>query len=795
MATENNNINKPTRKRKKATQQTEQQQADAPNLTPMGVELAQNADDVATADGEKASRGWDPHMGARDDSPKTDYTPAQPSENNQTDVNVQQSLPGTNAAGVPQRIDGTYNDEASDRSGAADAVTQPDQGVEKGDAKISENLGTISQGGVEAENKKADVPLSSVPSKEARLRQRYDIIQRENAALQQKKVDIAGISSIVKADSASAEQLTGAVDAIDAQVADNDNGIAEMFADDAEQKSQQKKDADDFTKQKEQAEAMQAVKDIDWNDDSQVSGLDKETVRVAMADAFPDTRVDLFNRPIVSGKDLIDAGWNERTDENGNVVEAGIDPNSIATVNTVEYEMPDKKMVMFTTIADGNQQSDGEPYVLTPQEMDDYFDVYKETGEDPLNLVISTDSQDGDANKLLKMQEAFYKKDKPVRINGERVNEEPEEKAPQDSEEKGTPEEKGGNADAENGMSFWLKPSSGSVPNGTDGVPNDTTTSEAGADTDKPKAAVEPDEPYLDLKSADEYGISEDNGEDVEEDVEGGTIRYKDYSKADKEAYDKLNEDEKKRYDEIMSYIAQYEAARKAARDDNNLAEVLEANRLMEQYEAEKAELEDPDKLKKRRARRSIAMFADVLSAIANMWGAYRGAKPIELKSATGSIASAEAEKDKSLKERLKEYAKLADTAKKAADKEIARLDKVDAAEIAAVRKRLLSDFNRWKTAQHKEIENAKKKRDTSNQKKRDAQQREILAKNNQKRTQENIDYRADVSTKTHAANKATDDKYAQKREGRANAEHDRRAEAAQKRKKDYYDYSHGDEE
>ena len=72
MATENNNINKPTRKRKKAAQGTAQQQADAPNLTPMGVELAQNADDVATGNGAKADREWDPHMGARDDSPKRD---------------------------------------------------------------------------------------------------------------------------------------------------------------------------------------------------------------------------------------------------------------------------------------------------------------------------------------------------------------------------------------------------------------------------------------------------------------------------------------------------------------------------------------------------------------------------------------------------------------------------------------------------------------------------------------------------------------------------------------------------
>ena len=171
MATENNNINKPTRKRKKAAQQTEQQQSDAPNLTPMGVELAQNADDVATADGAKASREWDPHMGARQDSPKRDYVPAQPSESNTTDVSNQSSMPGSNGAGVPQRSDGTYNDEPSDRSGAADAVTQPDQGVEKSDGKISENLGTISQGGDVAEDKKAEVSLSSVPSNDAKLRQ------------------------------------------------------------------------------------------------------------------------------------------------------------------------------------------------------------------------------------------------------------------------------------------------------------------------------------------------------------------------------------------------------------------------------------------------------------------------------------------------------------------------------------------------------------------------------------------------------------------------------------------------
>ena len=775
MATENNNINKPTRKRKKTAQDTAQQQADAPVLSPIGAELAQNADDAGAGNGAKADRKWDPHMGARDDTPKRDYAPAQQPESNQADVTNQQSLPGANVAGAAQRVDGTYNDEASDRSGVADAVNVPEQGVEKGDAQISENLGTISQGGDVAENKKPVVSTSN----DAKLRERYDAVQRENAALQQKKVDITGISSIVKADSASAEQLTGAAQAIDAKVADNDNGIAEMFADDAQQRSEQKKEADAFTQQKEQADEAQAVKDINWDDDAKVSGLDKDTVRVAMADAFPDTRVDLWNRPIISGKDLIDAGWNERTDENGNVVEVGIDPNSIATVNTVEYEMPDKKMVMFTTIADGNQQSDGEPYVLTPQEMDDYFDVYKETGEDPLNLVISTDSQDGDANKLHKMQEAFYKKDKPVRINGERVKEEPEEKAPQDSEEKGTTEEKGGDADAENGMSFWLKPKSESVPKGTDSVPNVTTDGE----TEKPKSAVEPEEPYLDLKSAEEYGIHEDNGEDVEEEVEGGTIRYKDYSRADKEAYDKLNEEERKNYDDIKAKIAEYDAAIKAARDDKNLPEVLEYNRLKAEYEAELAEYNDPDKLKKRRARRSIAMFADVLSAIANMWGAYRGAKPIELKSATGAIGDAEAAEDKTLKERLKEYQKLADTARKEVNKEIARLDKADAATLAAYSKRLTRDYDKWRTAQEKEIENAKKKRDTSNQKKRDAQQKEIYAKQQQKRNQENKRYAADVEVEKHKKIKATDDEFKQKAEGRANAEWNRREEVRQKNK------------
>lgn len=758
MATENNNINMPTRKRKKAAKNAEKQPTDAPNLTPMGVELAQNADDVATADGAKASREWDPHMGARDDTSKTVNEPANEPESAPVNANNQSSMPGSNGTNVPQRIDGTYNDEPSDRSGAADAVSVPDQGAEKSDAQISENLGTISQGGDVSENKKTEVPLSSVPSNDAKLRQRYDTIQRENAALQQKKVDLSGISSIVKTDSASAEQLAGAAQAIDAKVADNDNGIAEMFADDAREKSEQKKQADAFTKQQEQAEAMQAVKDIDWNDDAQVSGLDKDTVRVAMADAFPDSRADLFNRPHVPAEDMRKAGYD-------------VPDGSSASVYSMGFDI-DGKEVLVTPIVDGG---DGDYYVMPKDEIARY--VGKLNPNDPesdnLDLVISWDSKPDDGYKLHKMQEAFYATPQLVSSNGERVNEEPQEKASQDSEEKGTPEEKGGDDVAENDMSFWLKPSSDSVPKGADSVPNDTTTSEADADAEneKPKAAVEPEEPYLDLKSADEYGISEDNGEDVEDEVEGGTIRYKDYSKSDKEAYDRLNEEEKKRYDEIMSYIAQYEAARKAARDDNKLAEVLEANRLMEQYEAEKAELEDPDKLKKRRARRSIAMFADILSAIANMWGAYRGAKPIELKSATGSIASAEAEEYKSLKERLKEYAKLADTAKKAADKEIDRLDKVDAADIAAVRKRLLSDFKMWKTAQEKEIENAKKKRDTSNQKKRDAQWREILAKNNQKRTQENIDYRADVSDKSDAKRKARADKYKQKEEGRRNKE------------------------
>lgn len=773
MATENNNINKPTRKRKKAAQGTAQQQADAPNLTPMGVELAQNASDVTTADGAKASREWDPHMGARQDTSKRDYVPARPSESGATDVSNQSSMPGSNGAGVPQRADGTYNDEPSDRSGAADAVTQPDQGVEKGDAQISENLGTISQGGDVAENKK---PVVSKAANDAKLRQRYDDIQRENAVLQQKKVDLSGISSIVKSDSASAEQLAGAAQAIDAQVADNDNDIAQMFADDAQQKSEQKKQADDFALKKQEAEAKQAVKDIDWNDDSQVSGLDKDTVRVAMADAFPDSRVDLFNRPHVPAEDMRKAGYD-------------VPDGSSASVYSMGFDV-DGKEVLVTPIVDNG---DGTYTVMSEDEVARYVGSLNpaDPESDDLGLVISWDSKPDDGYKLHKMQEAFYATPRLVSSNGERVNEEPKEEAPQDSEEKGTSEEKGGNADAENGMSFWLKPSSDSVPKGAESVPNDTTD----GDTEKPKAAVEPDEPYLDLKSADEYGISEDNGEDVEEDVEGGTIRYKDYSKSDKEAYDKLNEDERKNYDDIKSKIAEYDAAIKAARDDKNLPEVLEYNRLKAEYEAELAEYNDPDKLKKRRARRSIAMFADVLSAIANMWGAYRGAKPIELKSATGTISSAEAAEEKTLKERLKEYQKLADTARKEVNKEIARLDKADAATLAAYSKRLTRDYDKWRTAQEKEIENAKKKRDTSNQKKRDAQQREILAKNNQKRTQENIDYRADVSTKTHAANKATDDKYAQKREGRAEARHERQADKAQKRKKEYYDYTHSDEE
>jgi hypothetical protein len=780
MATEKNNINKPTRKRKKAAQGTAQQQADAPILSPIGAELAQNADDVVTADGAKANREWDPHMGARDDSPKRDNVPVQTSDNASTDVTNQQSLPGANVANVPQRADGTYNDEPSDRSGAADAVSVPEQGAEKGDGKISENLGTISQGGVEAEDKKSAVSRVSVPSNDAKLRQRYDDIQRENAALQQKKVDIAGISSIVKADSASAEQLTGAVDAIDAQVADNDNGIAEMFADDAQKKSQQKKEADAFAKQKEQAEAIQAVKDIDWNDDAQVEGLDKDTVRVAMADAFPDSRVDLFNRPHVPAEDMRKAGYD-------------VPDGSSASVYSMGFDI-DGKEVLVTPIVDNG---DGTYTVMSKDEVARYVGSLNpaDPESDNLGLVISWDSKPDDGYRLHKMQEAFYATPQLVSSNGERVNEEPEEEVPQDSEKKGTSEKKGGNADAENGMSFWLKPNSGSVPNGTDGVPNDTTTSEADADNEKPKAAVEPDEPYLDLKSADEYGISEDNGEDVEEDVEGGTIRYKDYSKADKEAYDRLNEEERKNYDEIKSKIAEYDTAIKAARDDNNLPEVLEYNRLKAEYEAELAEYKDPDKLKKRRARRTIAMFADVLSAIANMWGAYRGAKPIELKSATGAISDAEAAEAKTLKERLKEYQKLADTARKEVGKEIARLDKADAATLAAYSKRLTRDYDKWRAAQEKEIENAKKKRDTSNQKKRDAQWREIHAQNNLERSKDRIDYSNAKSVESHSAKAATTDKYRQKAEGRAEARHERQADKAQKRKKEYYDYTHSDEE
>lgn len=770
MADENNNINKPTRKRKKPAQKTEQQQNDAPILTQMGAELAHDADDVATADGAKASREWDPHMGARRDTSKSNSVPAQQSESAPVDNG------SSSTAVVPQRVDGTYNDEASDRSGSADNIV-PENSAEKVDGKNSDVLGTISQGGVEAENKKAEV--SQVPDavREAKLRQRYDAVQRENAELQRKKVDISGISGIVKADSASAEQLSGAVDAIDAKVEENDNGIAEMFADDAQQKSQQKKQADAFTKQKEDAEAMQAVKDINWDDDAQVSGLDKETVRVAMADAFPDTRVDLWNRPHVPAEEMRKAGYD-------------VPDGSSSTVYSMGFDVGGKE-VLVTPIVDSG---DNTYRVMTEEELARYVgDLDPSDPEsDYLGLVISWDSKPDDGYKLHKMQEAFYATPQLVSSNGERVKEEPEEKAPQDSEEKGTIEEKGGDGDAENDMSFWLKPSDGSVPKGTESVPDVATDS---GDTEKPKAAVEPDEPYLDLKSADEYGISEDNGEDVEEQVEGGTIRYKDYSKSDREAYDKLNEEEKKNYDEIKGKIAEYDAAIKAARDDNNLPEVLEYNRLKAEYEAELAEYNDPDKVKKRRARRSIAMFADVLSAIANMWGAYRGAKPIELKSATGAIGDAEAAEAKTLKERLKEYQKLADTARKEVNKEIARLDKADAATLAAYSKRLTRDYDKWRAAQEKEIENAKKKRDTANQKKRDAQRREILAKNNQKRTQENIDYRADVSDKSDAKRRALADKYKQKAEGRANAESDRRAKRNQQYKKDYYDYSHGDEE
>lgn len=767
MATENNNINKPTRKRKKTAQKTEQQQADAPVLSPIGAELAQNAGDEATGNGAKASRQWDPHMGARQDTPKRDYEPAQQPESDTTDGNKSSSSSsssGANDAVVPQRSDGTYTDEASDRSGAADAVSVPDQGAEKSDAQILDKSGTISQGGDVAENKKPVDSRIVATSNDAKLRERYDAVQRENAALQQKKDGIAGISSIVKADSASAEQLTGAVEAIDAKVAENDNGIAEMFADDAKQKSEQKKEADDFALKKHEAEAMQAVKDIDWSDDVQVSGLDKDTVRVAMADAFPDTRVDLWNRPHVPAEDMRKAGYD-------------VPDGSSASVYSMGFDI-DGKEVLVTPIVDNG---DGTYTVMSEDEVARYVGSLNpaDPESDDLGLVISWDSKPDDGYKLHRMQEAFYATPQLVSSNGERVKEETAETPSQDSEEKGTTEEKGGDSVAENDMSFWLKPSSGSVPNGSDSVPNVTTEGE----TEKPKAAVEPEEPYLDLKSADEYGISEDNGEDVEEEVEGGTISYKDYSKADREAYDKLNEDEKKNYDEIKSKIAEYDAAIKAARDDKNLPEVLEYNRLKAEYEAELAEYNDPDKLKKRRARRTIAMFADVLAAIANMWGAYRGAKPIELKSATGAIGDAEAAEDKSLKERLKEYQKLADTARKEVNKEIARLDKADAATLAAYSKRLTRDFDKWKAAQEKEIENAKKKRDTSNQKKRDAQQREIYAKNQQKRRHEDIDYRADVSVKTHAANKATDDEFKKKAEGRANKEWRDREEIKQKNK------------
>lgn len=730
MATENNNINMPTRKRKKTMQGAAAQLADASSLTPIDEKSGQTAGDEATGNGAKANREWDPHMGARQDTPKTVNEPAQQQESAPVNVTNQSSTAVNTGAGVSQRADGTYNDEASDRSGVADAVNVPEQGIEKGDAQIPENSGTISQGGDVAEDKKSAVSPVPTPSNDAKLRERYDAVQRENAALQQKKDGIAGISSIVKSDSASAGHLKDASDAIDIQVSDNDNGIAEMFADDAQKKSEQKKEEDAFAKRQQEAEAIQSVRDIDWNDDAQVEGLDKETVRVAMADAFPDTRVDLWNRPHVPAEDMRKAGYD-------------VPDGSSASVYSMGFDI-DGKEVLVTPIVDNG---DGTYTVMSEDEVARYVGSLNpaDPESDDLGLVISWDSKPDDGYKLHKMQEAFYATPNLVSSNGERVKEEPQKEASQDSQEKGTTEEKGGDGDAENDMSFWLKP----------------------------KAAVEPDEPYLDLKSADEYGISEDNGEDVEEDVEGGTIRYKDYSKADREAYDKLNEDERKNYDDIKSKIAEYDAAIKAARDDKNLPEVLEYNRLKAEYEAEKAELEDPDKLKKRRARRSIAMFADVLSAIANMWGAYRGAKPIELKSATGAIADADAEaaEAKTLKERLKEYQKLADTARKEVNKEIARLDKADAATLAAYSKRLTRDYDKWRAAQEKEIENAKKKRDASNQKKRDAQWREIRAKNQQKITQENIDYRADVSDKSDAKRRARADKYKQKAEGRANKE------------------------
>ena len=70
-----------------------------------------------------------------------------------------------------------------------------------------------------------------------------------------------------------------------------------------------------------------------------------------------------------------------------------------------------------------------------------------------------------------------------------------------------------------------------------------------------------------------------------------------------------------------------------------------------------------------------------------------------------------------------------------------------------------------------------------------------ILDKNRQQRRHEDIDYRNDASVKTHAAKAATADKYKQKAEGRAEARREREADKAQKRKKEYYDYTHGDDE
>ena len=705
-----------------------------------------------------------------------------------TGVQVQQSVPmplqdsagntdsGVNAnAGVVQQpvvqqpveqVSQSLNVDEADptRSMQAQGVAEASKVLEQvpdSDAQISQSFGSPNEGGEVSQDKNSagsdvniqksdagEVDLEADPNEQlmragvavngrqallrnvvvepngldgvlARLKSMSDNFAKQ---AEQYKGAITGLR--VKAGSDSAERLSSKADesvaAVEQVSADRQ---AVLVGDAGKTQAEKQLEAD-----KAAAAEVARVNAIDWSrTDVQAT---KQDAADAMKQRFPDSNVDLFNRPRVSGEDMREAGWGQCTGD-------------YATVFSSEYEI-DGKRVMVTPIY---TDAKGNVHVMSPQELSDYVGRlrYGDVSSDVNGCVISWDSKPGDGAALSRMQDVYYITSAPKVVATDGVEESNEAQSVAGADgvvSQQTPTDKDNISDSTlkatrqvtNGktditpdqqhatQSLGKKRLDGFGSTSTSSSETETTESgktreydavwkvdmEGGKRAnevierekkarDARRARIEElDKQIAEAKTDEEreklsgekaelereeytYNMANEGVSVTWEKLPDGSYTYiLDYSEADREVLDNIN---KKYYDTINGindHIRAYKAALQNAHDTKNLPEVLKYNSLVKEQEERLKEMESPKGRRAFRARRLIAVFGDVLSHMANMWGAMHGALPLDIKSGTAAVNADEARQQALQQKRVEQYNKLIQRARKDADKAIAALNKAD---------------------------------------------------------------------------------------------------------------------